>query len=192
MWSLTLLKVAFTLTQNSLAPVEEPYKRQMTSYRRTRSAILEGTKSLIATVGLQRTNMIDIADTSQVSRATLYNHFRDKGSVVRALLESEIDRTFQLIDSDISPADALFEISRTISSDPALEMMRRTDPAVLTQILVQTEDSLWQQINSGLVRLLGNESRSEIARLWLIAQVMQPLASDQGRTQSRAIVSAIL
>ena len=133
----------------------------MTSYRRTRSAILEGTKTLIATVGLQRTNMIDIADTSQVSRATLYNHFRDKGSVVRALLESEIDRIFQLVDSDISPADALLEISRAISSDPALEMMRKTDPAVLTQILSQTEDSLWQQFNVGLIRLLGNENRTD-------------------------------
>lgn len=164
----------------------------MTSYRRTRSAILEGTKSLIATVGLQRTNMIDIADTSQVSRATLYNHFRDKGSVVRALLESEIDRIFQLVDSDISPADAILEISRVVSSDPALEMMRKTDPAVLTLILTQTEDPLWQQINAGLVRMLGNENRSEIARLWLIAQVMQPLGIDEGRAQSRAIASTIL
>lgn len=164
----------------------------MTSYRRTRSAILEGTKSLIATVGLQRTNMIDIADTSQVSRATLYNHFRDKGSVVRALLESEIDRIFQLVDSDISPADAILEISRAVSSDTALEMMRKTDPAVLTSILTQTQDPLWQQINAGLVRLLGNENRSEIARLWLIAQVMQPLGIDQGRAQSRAIASTIL
>lgn len=136
--------------------------------------------------------MIDIADTSQVSRATLYNHFRDKGSVVRALLESEIDRIFQLIESDISPADALLEISRAISSDPALEMMRRTDPAVLTQILTRTEDSLWQEIHAGLVRLLGNENRSEIARLWLVAQVMQPLGADQGRTQSRVIASTIL
>ena len=164
----------------------------MTSYRRTRSAILEGTKTLIATVGLQRTNMIDIADTSQVSRATLYNHFRDKGSVVRALLESEIDRIFQLVDSDISPADALLEISRAISSDPALEMMRKTDPAVLTQILSQTEDSLWQQFNVGLIRLLGNENRTDIARLWLIGQVMQPVSGDQGRTQSRAIATIIL
>lgn len=164
----------------------------MTSYRRTRSAILEGTKSLIATVGLQRTNMIDIADTSQVSRATLYNHFRDKGSVVRALLESEIDRIFQLVDSDISPADAILEISRVVSSDPALEMMRKTDPAVLTLLLTQTEDPLWQQINAGLVRLLGNENRSEIARLWLIAQVMQPLGVDRGRAQSRVIASTIL
>jgi AcrR family transcriptional regulator len=101
----------------------------MTSYRRTRSAILEGTKSLIASKGLQRTNMVDIADTSEVSRATLYNHFRDKSCVLRALLESEMDRVFLTIDADISPTEALTEISRQISSDPALEMMRRTDLA---------------------------------------------------------------
>lgn len=161
----------------------------MTSYRRTRSAILEGTKSLIATVGLQRTNMIDIADTSQVSRATLYNHFRDKSSVLRALLESEVARIFQLIDSDISPMDALLGMSREISSDPALEMMRRTDPAILTQVLTRFEDPLWQQINEGLMRLLRDQSRSEIARLWLVGQVMQPLNADQSREQARAITS---
>jgi AcrR family transcriptional regulator len=171
--------------------VDEPYKRQMTSYRRTRSAILEGTKSLIATVGLQRTNMIDIADTSQVSRATLYNHFRDKASVLRALLESEIDRIFQLIDSDISPADALLGISQAISSDPAFEMMRRTDPAILTEILIFSDDALWQQINEGLVRLLRDPNRTEIARLWLIGQVLQPLRVEQSRAQSRAIASTV-
>lgn len=169
--------------------MDEPYKRQMTSYRRTRSAILEGTKSLIGTVGLQRTNMIDIADTSQVSRATLYNHFRDKSSVVRALLESEVDRIFQLIDSDISPTDALMGISQEISSDLALAMMRSTDPGILAQMLVRVEDPLWQQINEGLVRLLSDRSRSEIARLWFVGQVLQPLDADQSREQARAIAS---
>lgn len=159
----------------------------MTSYRRTRSAILEGTKSLIATVGLQKTNMIDIADTAEVSRATLYNHFRDKASVVRALLESEVERVLLAIDADISPAEALAAISRHISTDPALEMMRRTDPAVLTQMLTRIADPLWQQINEGFVRLLRDQNRSEIARLWLIGQVLQPLDVDQSREQAKLI-----
>lgn len=170
--------------------MDEPYKRQMTSYRRTRSAILEGTKSLIATVGLQRTNMIDIADTSQVSRATLYNHFRDKGSVVRALLDGEIERIFQLVDSDISPTDALIGMSRAVSTDTALEMMRKTDPGTLAQILACVEDPLWQQINEGLIGLLQNPNRSEIARLWLVGQVLQPLSIDQSREQARVIALA--
>lgn len=171
--------------------MDEPYKRQMTSYRRTRSAILEGAKSLIATVGLQRTNMIEIADTSQVSRATLYNHFRDKSSVLRALLESEVARIFQLVDSDISPMEALVGLSQQISTDPALEMMRRTDPAILTQMLTQVEDPLWRQIKEELKRLMRDESRSEIARLWLVGQVLQPISSEQSREQARTIASYI-
>lgn len=169
--------------------MDEPYKRQMTSYRRTRSAILEGTKSLIATVGLQRTNMIDIADTSQVSRATLYNHFRDKNSVVRALLASEVDRVLQILDSDISTVDALSALSYEISSDAALERMRDTDPAILAQMLLRLEDPLWKQIKDELNRIVPDESKSQVARLWLVGQVLQPLSVDQGREQARAIAS---
>ncbi len=175
------------MTLNFVIPLDEPYKRQMTSYRRTRSAILEGTKSLIATVGLQKTNMIDIADTAEVSRATLYNHFRDKASVVRALLESEIERVLLAIDADLSPADALATISWNICADPALEMMRRADPAVLTQMLTQFDDPLWKQIKEGLERLLHSPSRAEIARLWLLGQVLQPLTSEQCREQAKLI-----
>ncbi len=169
---------------------DEPYKRQMTSFRRTRSAILEGAKSLITSVGLQRMNMIEIADTSEVSRATLYNHFRDKGSVLRALLESEVERIFQLVDSDISPAQALAEISIAISSDPALKMMRVTDAGLITQMLAQTEDPLWTQIDKWLEQLLGDGNMPAIARLWLVGQVLQPLAPEQSRVQARGITSA--
>jgi AcrR family transcriptional regulator len=171
--------------------MDEPYKRQMTSYRRTRSAILEGTKSLIVKVGLQRTNMIDIADAAEVSRATLYNHFRDKASVLRALLENEIERVFLVIDADISPTEALSEISRHVSSDPALARMRSTDPAVLTQMLSHAQDPLWLQIKEGLNPLFNNESRSDIARLWLVGQVLQPLTSEQSREQARQIASQV-
>ncbi len=168
---------------------DEPYKRQMTSYRRTRSAILEGAKSLIASVGLQRMNMIEIADTSEVSRATLYNHFRDKGSVLRALLESEVERVFQLVDSDIAPAEGLAELSLAISSDAALKTMRVVDSGLVTQMLARTDDSLWVQIDLELNRLLGNGVRSGVARLWLIGQVLQPLTPEQSREQARAIAS---
>ena len=164
----------------------------MTSYRRTRSAILEGAKSLIATVGLQRTNMIEIADTSQVSRATLYNHFRDKSSVVRALLESEVERVFQLVDSDISPMEALVKVSQEISSDSALAMMRKTDPGILSHLLTQVEDSLWQQIHSQLNQLLQSENVTSIAKLWLVGQVLQPLNAEESREQARAITSLML
>jgi len=38
-------------------------------------------KELLAQSGISGTNMIEIADRAQVSRASLYNHFRDKHEV---------------------------------------------------------------------------------------------------------------
>ena len=66
------------------------YQRQGAIHRRTEEAILSTTKSLIAQKGLTATSMIDISAESQVSRATLYNHYRDKNAVVQALLASEL------------------------------------------------------------------------------------------------------
>jgi len=47
---------------------------------------MEAAKSLLADKGISGTNMIEIADRAQVSRASLYNHFRDKHEVFVALV----------------------------------------------------------------------------------------------------------
>ncbi|MBI3429878.1 MAG: helix-turn-helix transcriptional regulator [Actinobacteria bacterium] len=163
----------------------------MTSYRRTRSAILEGAKSLIAAQGLQRANMVDIADTAQVSRATLYNHFRDKSSVMRALLESEVDRLLQIADGDLSAEEVLAFISKEISTDSAIATLRRTDPGILTQLLISFEDPLWIQIRVALDTLLGDMAISAIVQRWLAAQVMQPLTGAENREQAHVIVQML-
>ncbi|MDP1711392.1 MAG: TetR/AcrR family transcriptional regulator [Candidatus Nanopelagicaceae bacterium] len=159
----------------------------MTSYRRTRSAILEGAKLLVASQGLQRANMVDIADTAEVSRATLYNHFRDKPSVMRAVLESEVERLLQIIDTDLSQEKALAQISVEISADPAFATMRKTDPGVITVLLTNVQDPLWVRIRAGLHQLLGDDIRTEVAQRWLVAQVLQPLTAAQSVEQARRI-----
>lgn len=178
-----------SVSNNPRTSPDELYQRQMKSYRRTRSAILESAKKSLETQGFAATSMIDIADTAEISRATLYNHFRDKSSVYRALLESEVERVFQMIDVENSPVDGLAQISQQISADPAFATMRRTDPGVLTQLLTRIEDPLWQRVKTELKRLLHIESQSELARLWLIGQVLQPLTLEQGREQARSISS---
>jgi ubiquinone biosynthesis protein UbiJ len=54
-------------------------------------------------------------------------------------------------------------------------------------MLTRIEDPLWQQITHVLNRLLRNEGRSDIARLWLVGQVLQPLTAEQGSEQARVI-----
>jgi AcrR family transcriptional regulator len=164
-----------------------PYQRQKTSYRRTRSAILEGAKSLVAKQGVAKTSMIEIADEAEVSRATLYNHFRDKESVLRGLLEYEVFRILELATNEISPAQALARISIEISSDSALATFRTSDSAVLTRLLSSRPDPLWDEIQVGLARLLLSPQQVELALRWLIGQVFAPLTPEQSAQQAFAI-----
>jgi AcrR family transcriptional regulator len=135
--------------------------------------------------------MVEIADTAEVSRATLYNHFRDKSSVMRALLESEVDRILLLAQGDSLPHEVLARISIEISTDPALSMIRTTDPAMLISILTHVDDPLWVQIRTGLSMVVGEESLVELSRLWLVGQITQPLTAEESHIHARAIASLI-
>ncbi len=165
------------------------YAPQAATHRRTQSAILEGAKHLISTVGLAKMSMIEVADTSQVSRATLYNHYRDKESVLAALCDSEIRRLVAVAQSASNPTDALEALSIQISSDSALAQMRASDPAPLAQALAATSNALWLQFNDALAMILGSQILADCAMRWLIGQALQPLTVEDSRLQAEFLVA---
>ena len=165
------------------------YAPQAATHRRTQSAILEGAKNLIATVGLAKMSMIEIADTSQVSRATLYNHYRDKESVLAALCDSEIRRLVAVAQSASNPTDALEVLSIQVSCDSALAHMRTSDLAPLAQALAATTNPLWIQFNDALAMILGSQILADCAMRWLIGQALQPLTAEDSRLQAEFLVA---
>ena len=164
----------------------DKYAPQVATHRRTQTAILEATKELIATTGLKKMSMIEIADLSQVSRATLYNHFRDKDSVIRALCESELARLVEIAQNSPDANSALEQISLEVSSDSALAAMRGQDPEQLTVALTHQDDQLWKAFAIALNHLLGEE-KSTLALRWLLGQALHPLTPEQSRTQAKGI-----
>ena len=159
----------------------ESYHRQMTSFRRTRAAILESSKLLLAKQGYARTSMIDIADTAEISRATLYNHFRDKVSVYDALLESEIARIFSAARMELTQRGALAYLAGEISADQALAMLRSSDPALFARLYGITRQLFWAEIQAHMQGLFGPVGN--LALTWLVGQVVQPLESQQIHAQ---------
>ena len=145
---------------------------------RTSEAILDGCKTLIARHGISGASMSEIADEAEVSRATLYNHHRDKESVLRALLEREIAALCALADSDGSSVTALAAIAERIATDPALAAIRISDPVICTQMLTALEDPLFAQIRSTVVQLVGQAS-SENALRWLLGIALAPMSRDE-------------
>jgi len=165
----------------------EKYAPQVATHRRTTSAILTTTKELIARSGVSKISMIEISDESEVSRATLYNHYRDKESVLRALAESEFARLITVAQKGNSPQEILQLLSQEISTDTALATMRTTDPALLTQILTHQSDPLWASFLNSFSQLIPNQVLAAISLRWLIGQVFAPLTSEQSKIQSEAL-----
>jgi len=165
------------------------YAPQANTHRRTQSAILTGTKELIATVGLAKMSMIEIADTSEVSRATLYNHYRDKESVIAALCESECARLIAIVQSAPNATDALELLSIQISTDGALAHMRVFDPAPLTLALAAIDNPLWNNLCDALAVISGSQVLADLALRWLVGQVLNPLTPEDSRLHAELLIS---
>ena len=168
------------------------YQRQGAIHRRTEEAILSTTKSLIAQKGLTATTMIDISAESQVSRATLYNHYRDKNAVVAALLTSELNRLKELMKSIGAPAAVLEQLSLEISSDEALKMMRLSDPTALAFALTDSANPLWQEFHAAILDVTKLEICTSLAVAWLKSQVLAPITPQQSADEAALLVERTL
>jgi len=136
--------------------------------------------------------MIEIADASEVSRATLYNHYRDKNAVISALITAEVELMIELAGKAGTPADALEKLSLYISSDPALAAMRQHDQSALTQALSHSDHPLYLELARSLYGATKSEAGTGVAMRWLIGQVMQPLNAKQSREQAELLVDRTL
>jgi AcrR family transcriptional regulator len=136
--------------------------------------------------------MIEIADASEVSRATLYNHYRDKSAVISALITAEVEYMIELANKAGTPADALEKLSIYISSDTALAAMRTHDQGALTSALAHADHPLYLEIARCLYGATKSEAGTGVAMRWLIGQVMQPLSVKQSREQAELLVDRTL
>jgi AcrR family transcriptional regulator len=172
--------------------MQPKYSLQSSVHRRTEEAILEGTKSLIARSGVAGLSMIEIADHSEVSRATLYNHFRDKDAVLAALVASEVQRLIEVATTAGTPADALESLSISISTDPALAAMRVHDGELLTRALSNSTSEHYISIARVIFGATKSEAGTGVAMRWLIGQALQPITAEQSRTQATHLASDTL
>ena len=172
--------------------MQPKYSLQANAHRRTEEAILAGTKDLISRKGISGLSMIEIADHSEVSRATLYNHYRDKSAVISALITAEVEFMIELANKAGTPADALEKLSLYISTDGALASMRMHDKEALTEMLSHAEHPLYVDLAKCLFGATKSAAGTGIAMRWLMGQALQPLTPAQSREQAELLVDRTL
>jgi AcrR family transcriptional regulator len=134
--------------------------------------------------------MQSVAAAAGVAKATLYNHFRTKDDVVRALLTAELDRLTALA-AGLPLEDALVALSDELGGHPVLRRLVDTEPDVLTALLAAGSER-WAQTVAGLAGALGvSGDDAELVGRWLLGVVLQPGRSTTRRRAAALLVSAI-
>ncbi len=146
---------------------------------RTRLGLLRGAARAFADRGLRGSTMQSVAVAAGVAKATLYNHFRTKDDVARALLAAEVDRlTAQA--AGLPLEEALVALSDELGGHPVLRRLVETEPDLLTALLT-VDGGDWAGLVARLGSALGvSEDSAGLVARWLLGVVLQP-----GRSTTR-------
>ena len=68
------------------------HSRRELNKRKCRARILKSSRKLFSTKGYENTTIEDVAQRSEVSKATLYNYFPNKESLLIGIAEEELDQ----------------------------------------------------------------------------------------------------
>jgi AcrR family transcriptional regulator len=117
--------------------------------------------------------MQSVAAAAGVAKATLYNHFRTKDEVARALLAAELDRLTALA-AGVPPAAALTALADEVAGHPVLRRLADDEPAVLSALLTTTPEHWAQLVRRLAAALPADLALAELAARWLLALVLQP------------------
>jgi AcrR family transcriptional regulator len=142
---------------------------------RTRAALLAGAARAVAASGTKIT-MAQVATSSGVAKATLYNHFRTREAVLAALV---VDQAGQLVDAQAGKPleQALVDAATALSSHPVRRGLAQVEPAALAAIArIDATAPGWARARAGVVEALAAASRAgaDTVLRWLASFLLTP------------------
>jgi len=176
----------------SAQPAVSLYARQSATSNKSRAAIFNGAKLIIAEVGNYQSNIADIALRSEVSRATIYNQFADKAEMMECLVESEVIRLTDLALATSSRQEALYALSTAISQDEALRKLTQSDPSDIAKLVTISNHPTWVLAHQGIAKIFGADSAAcGVILRWLIGQIASPITQEESLAQSKRLANSL-
>jgi AcrR family transcriptional regulator len=132
-----------------------------------------------------------VAAAAGVSKATLYNYFRTKDELVRALLRAELARLTALA-AELPPDSALAALADELGEHPVLRRLALVEPETLTA-LVDVPPEVFAELTARLAAALGtDEDGAGIAVRWLLGMLLQPARSSARHRAATRLMPAVL
>ena len=154
----------------------------------TRALLVAGAARAFAQHGLRGCTMQAVAVAGGVSKGTLYNHFRTKDELARALLAAETERLTALA-AGLPAEQALAALADELGEHPVLRRLAVSEPETLTALI---DAAVFAELTARLAAVLGtDEDGAGIAARWLLGVLLQP-ARASARRRAAARLATVL
>ena len=168
---------------------------------RARAAVLDGALRSIARQGVRATTMGDVAALGGVAKATLYNHFRRKEDVWRALADAEVRRIVEecvaLAAEDLRTA--VSTAADRVAEHPAIRRIAAEEPELLGAIAAPDPGTPgWTAAVDGATAMLAASGRSaspatvDVVVRWVASHVGLPGSAESRRAGAALLIAAVL
>jgi AcrR family transcriptional regulator len=162
---------------------------------RTRAAILDATAGCIERYGVRKTTMSDVASKGGVAKATLYNHFRTKDDLLKALVLARVEalasECAELAAAGLGPA--LEHAGRWLDGCRPVRRVAADDPALLAALGTPGSGRLWDAARGAVgtvLREAGAPSDAvavDLVLRWLCGHVMWPGSPEEVAAGARLL-----
>lgn len=157
--------------------------RSGNAMQRTRTAILDAALDCLATRGVRRTTMTDLATAGGIAKATLYNHFRTKDDVLAALVDAQVGAlgdACRVVAAEVGLAAALEHAAESLAALAALRRVADEEPALLAPLAAPGDGRGWESARASVAAVLtaggaqAAEAEVELVLRWLVSQLHWP------------------
>jgi AcrR family transcriptional regulator len=132
-----------------------------------------------------------VAAAAGVSKATLYNYFRTKDELARALLRAELARLSELA-ATLPPDQALAALADEVGEHPVVRRLAVVEPETLI-LLVDVPPEVLGELTARLAAALGtDEDGAGIAVRWLLGVLLHPARSSARHRAAARLAAAVL
>jgi AcrR family transcriptional regulator len=157
---------------------------------RTRDVLVAAAARAFADHGVRGATMAAVAASAGVAKGTLYNYFRTKDEIVRALVDAELARLTALAGA-LPREQALAALADEVGAHPVIRRLADSEPESL-DALVHLAPEVWAGLTARLAAALGtDEEGAGLAARWLLGVLLQPGRSS-ARHRAAARLAAVL
>jgi AcrR family transcriptional regulator len=165
------------------------------AYTQGRDIILQKAGKLLSQRGYFGVSMQDIADASNIKKATLYYHFKSKDDLIEELLKKSVTELKEELRAVVldrgNPADKIFHLVKTILDfrirHPEINLLSMTISSDESQPVLQLIENLQQEVTKLIRELVGgvdfarNTATKTVISLssMILGLVMSPFASGE-------------